>query len=238
VPSTNHGAVVAVPGASSSRSSVLRQAAVLARHGYGVLLLDPRGQGRSEGRAMNLGWWGDRDVAAAVDWLRDQSGVDPDRVGALGESMGGEEAIGALAADRRLRAVVAEGATNRVAGDLSWLSDAYGVRGWFQERVNRVTTALTDLLTEAPRPVTLRTAVAAAAPRPVLLIAAGEVQDEIRAAEAMREASPGSIGVWVVDGAGHTGGLTAEPAEWERRVVGFFDAALLGQVNSEQQEVQ
>ena len=47
------------------RSAVLDQAAVLARHGYGVLLYDARGMGRSGGRAMNFGWYGDRDLAAA-----------------------------------------------------------------------------------------------------------------------------------------------------------------------------
>lgn len=238
VPSKNRAAVVAVPGASSSRSSVLRQGAVLARHGYGVLFLDPRGQGRSGGRAMNLGWYGDRDVAGALDWLQQRSDVDPGRIGALGESMGGEEALGALAADGRLRAVVGEGATNRVSGDLSWLSEVYGVRGWLQERINWVTTTLTDLLTAARRPITLRAAVAAAAPRPVLLIAAGQVEDEAKAAEAIRQGSPGTVAVWVVPGAGHTGGLRAEPAEWERRVVSFFDATLIEDGKGQQQEVQ
>ena len=34
--------------------------------------------------------------------------------------------------------------------------------------------------------------------------------------------------IWNVPGAGHTGGIEAEP-EYERRVVGFFDRALLGE---------
>jgi fermentation-respiration switch protein FrsA (DUF1100 family) len=186
---------------------------------------------------MNLGWYGDRDVAGALDWLQQRPDVDPGRIGALGESMGGEEALGALAADGRLRAVVGEGATNRVSGDLSWLSEVYGVRGWFQERINWVTTTLTDFLTAARRPITLRSAVAAA-PRPVLLIAAGQVEDEAKAAEAIRQGSPGTVAVWVVPGAGHTGGLRAEPAEWERRVVSFFDATLIEDGKGQEQEVQ
>ena len=48
---------------------------------------------------------------------------EPGRVAALGLSMGGEEALGAAASDPRIRAVVAEGATTRVAGDKAWLSD-------------------------------------------------------------------------------------------------------------------
>lgn len=34
--------------------------------------------------------------------------------------------------------------------------------------------------------------------------------------------------LWRVDGAGHTGGLTAHPSAYEERVIGFLDHALLG----------
>ncbi len=228
VPSHNGAAVVVLHGSGSTRTAVLGQAAVLARHGYGVLLFDARGMGRSGGRAMNRGWYGDRDVIGALDFLEAQPDVDRSRLGALGESMGGEEAIGAMAADARLRAVVAEGATNRVASDLSWLSDEYGVRGHVQEGLNHVTDALTNLLTPASPPRTLRTAVRAAAPRPVLLITAGRVADERVAARHIAAASPSSVSAWDVPGASHTGGLRTAAREWERRVVGFFDDALTG----------
>ncbi len=33
--------------------------------------------------------------------------------------------------------------------------------------------------------------------------------------------------LWKVPGADHTGGLKAQPAEYERRVVDFYDRALL-----------
>ncbi len=56
VPSRNGAAVVVLHGASSTRSDVLPAAAVLARHGYGVLLVDARGHGDSAGRPMELGW--------------------------------------------------------------------------------------------------------------------------------------------------------------------------------------
>lgn len=36
--------------------------------------------------------------------------------------------------------------------------------------------------------------------------------------------------IWKVPGSGHAGGLEAQPAEYERRVVGFFDRALLGRL--------
>lgn len=227
VASRNRAAVVVLHGASSNRAAVVPHAAVLARHGYGVLVLDARGTGRSGGRAMNLGWWGERDVAAAFAFLARQADVDPGRIGALGESMGGEEAIGALAAVPGLRAVVAEGATGRIAADHDWLSRRYGVRGLLQEGVDRLTYGLTDLLTDAPTPRPLRAAIASSPRRPVLLVVAGDVADERHAAEALRAASPATVEVWVVAGAGHTGGLATDPDGWARRVDAFFDHALL-----------
>jgi dienelactone hydrolase len=226
VPSRNGAAVALLHGASSNRTAVLDHALVLAAAGFGVLLFDARGQGRSGGRAMNLGWYGDVDVDAAVDYLVSRPDVDLDRIAVLGESMGGEQAIGALAADDRIRAVVAEGATSRVAADQDWLSERYGGRGWLQEGINRFTFGLTDLLTSASPPPSLRAAATTAAPRPILLIAGGAVADEVDAADHIRRASPDSVDVWVVPGGRHTGGLRERPEEWQSRVTAFLDEAL------------
>ena len=56
MPARNGTAVVLLPGAGATRTAVLGQAAVLARHGYGALLVDDRGHGRSAGHAMDFGW--------------------------------------------------------------------------------------------------------------------------------------------------------------------------------------
>lgn len=111
--SHNGAAVVLRHGSGSTRSAVLGHASVLAKGGYGVLLADARGHGESAGPGMDIGWYGDQDIAGAVSFLTRQPDVDPARIGVVGLSMGGEEAIGAAAGDRRIRAVVAEGATGR-----------------------------------------------------------------------------------------------------------------------------
>lgn len=220
LPSRDGAAVVLAHGASSTRSAVVAQAKVLADAGYGVLLLDARGHGDSGGRAMDLGWFGDLDVTAAVDHLAARDDVDPDRIGAVGMSMGGEEVIGAAAADRRIAVVVAEGATNRTREDKAWLPT--GPTGWLQRGMDVLTFGLTDLLTDASPPISLRDAVAATAPRPVLLLA-GEGEED--AAAHIAAGSPGTVEV-IETGAGHVAGLRADPEAWERAVVGALDAAL------------
>jgi uncharacterized protein len=225
VPSGNGAAVVLRHGAGSTKDDTLDHLVVLAGSGFGVLATDARGHGGSEGRAMDFGWYGDADIRAAVDLLATRPEVDPGRIGVVGLSMGGEEAIGAAAADSRIAAVVAEGATGRTAADKAWLSEAYGVRGTLQRGIEWVQSALTDLLTSASMPTPLPEAIVAASPTPVLLVA-GDLPDEVRAGTWLRSQSPDRVTLWVVPGAGHTGGLETAPDAWRETVVGFLSSAL------------
>src|SRR5204862_5489164 len=80
IPARTDAAVVLLPGAGETRTAVLGQAAVLARHGYGALLADTRGHGRSAGHAMDFGWWGGQDLAAAVSFLARQPGIQAGKI--------------------------------------------------------------------------------------------------------------------------------------------------------------
>ena len=224
--SANGAAVALLHGAGSTRSDVLNHAVVLTRHGYGVLLFDARGHGRSGGRAMDFGWYGDQDTGAAVSFLRSRPDVDHERIGVIGLSMGGEEAIGAAATDPRIHAVVAEGATNRVTADRDWMSDESGWRGSIQEGIEWLTYNTADLLTYADPPIALHDAVAAASPRPVLLIAGGAMADEAKAGRYIQSGSPSTVDLWVVPNTGHTAALDTQPQQWEQRVTTFLTAAL------------
>jgi dienelactone hydrolase len=224
VPSGNGAALVVRHGAGSTRTATLDQAGVLGRDGYGLLLVDARGHGLSEGRGMDLGWYGDQDIEAAVDFLAGQPGVDPARIGLLGLSMGGEEAVGAAAADPRIRAVVAEGVTARTAADKDqWLPG--GAAGTVQRALDAYTFGVTDLLTPAVPPTPLHEAVASS-DASFLLVTAGRVPDEARAAAAFAEAAPARVQVLDIPGATHTHGLDTAPQVWTAEVLGFLDDQL------------
>lgn len=228
VPSRNGAAVVLRHGATSTRSSVLAHLEILAGAGYGVLATDARGHGDSGGTAMALGWYGDADLAAAVDHLASRPDVVDGRIGVVGLSMGGEESLGAAADDPRVRVVVAEGVSGRTAEDHDLTLPDTAAR-WFNVVQDRLTYALIDVLVTAPRPLPLRDAVGAIAPRPVLLITGAEaLGGETTAAPRLREAAPGSVVVWEVPGADHTGGLATAPGAWTATVVDFLAAALSG----------
>jgi dienelactone hydrolase len=220
----NGAAVVLLPGSGSTRTAVLGQAAVLARHGYGALLVDGRGHGLSGGHAMEFGWWGGRDLAAAVSFLARQPGVLTGKIAVLGESMGGEQALAAIGADSQIRAVVAEGAEGQQYADRGWRP--YDFTGVIDRGGQWVRYTAAGLLSGAPRPMSIRNAVRAAAPRPVLIIAGGTVASEPVAARWFQAASPATVQVWVVPDAGHTQGLATAPSAWPAHVIGFLNAAL------------
>jgi pimeloyl-ACP methyl ester carboxylesterase len=224
IPPRNGAAVVLLPGAGSTRTAVLGQAAVLARHGYGALLVDTRGHGRSGGHAMDFGWWGNRDLAGAVSFLDRQPDVRAGKIAVLGESMGGEQALAAAGADPRIRAVVAEGATGQQLADHGWLPGGTG--GTLQRGMEWVMYTAAGVISGAPRPMSIPDAVRAAGGRPTLIIVGGAVADESAAARWFRAALPATVQVWVVPHAGHTQGLATAPRAWEAHVIGFLDAAL------------
>jgi hypothetical protein len=222
VPSKNRAAVIAFPG----RRGPQRQTRMLAQHGYGVLLFDRRGEGESEGDPNIFGWKGERDLHAAVDYLRTRPDVDPSRIGGIGLSVGGEMMIEAAAESDGLRAIVSEGAGIRSIRESLALSGT-GTR-LAASLVHAVVTPGVALFSNTMPPPSLEDLVGRIAPRPVFLIYAtnGQGGEELNAIfyDAAREPKT----IWEMPTASHTGGIEAEPEEYERRVVGFFDRALLG----------
>jgi alpha-beta hydrolase superfamily lysophospholipase len=223
IPARNGAAVVLLPGAGATRTAMLGQAAVLARHGYGALLVDTRGHGRSAGHAMDFGWWGDRDLAAAVSVLARQAGVQAGKIAVLGESMGGEQALAAAAPDRRIRAVVAEGAEGQQLADYGWRP--HDITGILDRGMEWVQYAAAGLLSGAHRPMSIRDGIRAAH-RPILIIAGGASAGEPAAARWFQAASLATVQVWIVPNARHTQGLAIAPQAWEAHVISFLNTAL------------
>jgi uncharacterized protein len=219
LPSRNGAAVVSYP----TRQGALPQARLLARHGYGVLLLDMRGYDGSDGAPNAFGWGAKPDIDAAVAWLQRRADVREGRVGGIGFSVGGELLLEAAATNPGLRAVVSEGAGERSVRE----SVIRGPRGWLAVPTAAVQTAALALLSGTAPPPSLEQLVAQVAPRPILLIQAGRGAggEELNADYFRAAAAPKTL--WRIEEAGHVGGLQARPAEYERRVTGFFDRALL-----------
>jgi uncharacterized protein len=219
VPSRNGAAVIAFPG----RNGPQAQTRMLARHGYGVLLFDRRGQGASEGDPHAFGWEGEKDIEAAIAFLQHRPDVDPERIGGIGLSIGGELMLHAAAKTDALKAVVSEGAGSRSVGEFRKMPGATAV----QHGVETMITAGLTLFSNSPPPPLMPDIVGRIAPRPVFIIwATHGVDTEVLNREYFKAAGEPKT-LWEIPDAEHVGGLAARPAVYERRVVGFFDDALL-----------
>jgi dienelactone hydrolase len=219
--SRNGAAVISFPG----RASTQKRAKLLARHGYGVLLFDRRGEGESEGDPNAFGWQGERDIRAAVAYLRSRSEVDPERIGGIGLSVGGEMMIEAAAESTALTAIVSEGASSRSVRDELANPDT----DWQSVVGNAVATAATALFTNNLPPATLKSLVPKIAPGSVFFVYGERGQPAERPANrAFYAAAHEPKAIWEVPGSSHIGGTEAQPEEYERRIVAFFDQSLLG----------
>jgi uncharacterized protein len=223
VPSTNRAAVILVHGGGGDRTGATRHAELLVRHGYGVLLYDARGRGESEGSPVGFGWGWRDDVAGALVFLRRQPDVDADRIGALGLSRGADVLIGVAAERRELAAVVADGAT------MSSFADYRNAKGLDEAAPFYWTTFVAvRVLSGTSHGEPLEKLVADVSPTPLLLVATGgSLPEELDVNRIYAEAAREPVELWELPDVNHTAAIREQPREYERRVVSFFDRALL-----------
>ena len=224
IPSKNGAAVIAFPG----RRGPQKHARMLARHGYGVLLIDRRGEGASEGDGNLFGWGGDKDILAAVEFLKTRRDVDPNRIGGIGFSVGGELMLQAAAETDDLAAVVSEGAGTRwLAEEIEEFDTIPGWRKWLDLPTLVVKTGAVAVFSNTAPPPKL-TDLVTRIEQPLYLIWAPNGGNAETMNPVYFKLAAGPKTIWEIPDAKHVQGIAAHPMEYERRVVGFFDHALLG----------
>ena len=221
-PSQNGAAIVLVHGGGGDRTGPLDHAALLRRHGYGVLLYDSRGRGESEGTPNAWGWGWERDVEGALAFLAARDDVVGGRIGGLGLSTGADVLMQVAPEHPELKAVVSDGAT------AASLADQIATFGY-----DEMTPFFFTILTagrvysgSAPGPP-LEDSIAAVSPTPLLLIAAGGFPTEIDFNRHYAEVAEEPFEYWELPDVGHTAAVRERAEEYEERVVGFLDDALL-----------
>lgn len=224
-PSANGAAVILIHGAGGSREDVRAYARLLADQQYGVLALDLRGHGASDGKTNRLGWQGTRDVGAAVAFLQAQDGVQA--IGGLGLSLGGEVLLGAASTYPLVRAIAADGATHRSMDELLALPSERPLYRNFTARVFHATVRLLSG-THPPQPPLLQSMRESGATR-FLLIAGGSDRQEVAYNELFAHELGARATLWVAPDAPHTGAFERYPDEYAERLLAFFAGALVEQ---------
>jgi uncharacterized protein len=219
VPSRNGAAVALVHGYAGNRHQLVRDAALLARAGYGVLLFDSRAHGQSDGDKTTFGDRERADVRAAVDFLSQHV----QRIALLGFSAGASAVAMASAADPRVGAVVllAPPSTLREFTD-----DEAGRLAFLRAPVAVATMRVFGVDVDAVQPVR---AVARLA-RP-LLVVHGEADHVIPVARgrAVYGAAQEPKSWLLVRGAAHGDFLAADGSAYGETLLAFLDGQLRSQ---------
>ncbi len=215
-------AIIVLHGGGGSREDMRGQATMLAGYGYGVLALDVRGHGESEGTVNRLGWEGTKDVGAAVAFLNAQPDVEV--IGGLGSSMGAEVLLGAALAYPDVRAIVADGATQRCLDELRALESE---RPLYRNFTARVFFATVELLSGDEPPKPLLDSMIDAESTQFLLIAGGADDQEVDFNELFAETVSPRADLWIAPDASHTQAFRKYRDEYEQRVFAFFEAELV-----------
>ncbi len=225
------GTVIFCHGRFGSKDPDLKYAPFFREAGYNTFLFDFRGHGRSEGEYSSFGYYERLDLLGAIDLLQSK-GIS--RFGVLGFSLGGVVGIATAAQSRPIVAVISDGgfaqsrrvveAGSRKKGLPTLLAALIvPLMLWIAGRRLGCDLSEADSLRWVDK----------ITPRALLLIHGAEdpyvsVEDVRRLYDAAGEPKE----LWIVSEAGHRQVDEVRPAEYRRRVLGFFDRYLASEGTS------
>ena len=218
-----NGALVLLQhGYKSARGEMLNEAAMLHRHGYGVLITSLRAHDMSDGDLITFGRQEMKDLAAWFALARTLEHVDADRIGIIGNSLGGTLAIEFAAREPGIKAVVANSA-------FSSLADTVETSVRFFTGLPPFPFAPLITFWAEREGGFLRDDVDATkwigriSPRPVLLMQGGrDVVISVGSGQRLYDAAGMPKELWFDPGVTHAQFDTQRSGEYERRVVTMF----------------
>ncbi len=228
IPSQNGAVIIMQHGYKSTRSELLNEAEMMYRHGYGVLLSTVRAHDYSEGQLITFGMYEVDDMEAWYQYLLTRNDIDPEKIGIIGNSYGGMLAIQFAAQNKNIKALVANSAfsslNDTVATSVQHFTGlpefpfvpliafwAERETGFKKEDID-ATKWIADI-----------------SPRPVFLMQGGaDTVISVTSGQRLYDAAGEPKELWFEPALGHVEFDTERAAEYETRVVAFFDQYLLG----------
>jgi dipeptidyl aminopeptidase/acylaminoacyl peptidase len=218
--------IIICHGLGANRSDFTDLAVMLAQRGYWVLAFDFRAHGESGGSRSSLGHHEQKDVLAALAFLTERPGIDRNRIGIFGFSLGGSTAILSAARTGKFAAVIADSAFT------SLRDQAHGAINGFYHLpsfpfVNLSILAYELYFQTAVKNISPESVIGRIAPVPLFIIA-GEGDEMIPAENGRRlfRAAQEPKELWVIPVGGHGGTIAAAGEEYNKRVGEFFDKRL------------
>jgi len=222
-PTATTKTILILHGHGDNKSTFLPELAPWIHKEYNIFTFDFRNSGESGGDTTTLGSLEQKDLHSAIDYLASKGQT---RLAALGISMGAATALEEAAGDPRLEAIVSDCAFDTLydAIESRAAQRHYPLPKEGAWAILKVGDWETHITLENQDPVLH---VAQIAPRPILFIHGAN--DDLTLPEDSQhlyDAFTGPKDLWMVPGAGHAQSYKTAPAEYESRVLAFFDKAL------------
>jgi fermentation-respiration switch protein FrsA (DUF1100 family) len=226
VPGDNHAVILAQHGYKSNRGEMLNETAMLRRHGYGVLITSTRAHDMSDGTLITFGVNEMRDLEAWYQFALRQPGVDPERIGIIGNSMGGSLAIEFAAKTPGIGAVVTNSAFSSINDTIETSIRFFTGLPPFPFAPLMAFWAKQETGVDIQR-IDAKRWIGQISPRPILVMQGGaDVVISPDNGKRLFEAARDPKSFWFDPRVPHAAFDVALPEEYERRVVGFFDQYL------------
>lgn len=215
LPPKNGNAILLLGGLGANRDTMLPDADLLMRHGYGIVTLDYR---HCAGSITTLGYREIYELEAMLNFSKKQPGVE--KIGVLGFSVGGATALRGAARFPEIEVVIAEGnyanlydeftAVPTTIFSVEWqLQQLVTIGYWLRTGINPVRVSP---ISDIPR----------ISPRPILFIH-GENEINRSRGHDQYTAAGTNAQLWVVPGTGHGGYLQAHPKLYEQTIISFLE---------------
>lgn len=212
------GTILLLPGIRADRLSMVNRARFLHRAGYSVLLIDLRGTGETIGPQITMGWAERQDVAAAIQFIRQQK--PSENIGIIGTSLGGAAALLAMP-PAKVDALVLEAVYPTIER---------ATRNRLRPRIGPLEPMTTSLLL---RQIHWRIGITSNALSPLdhiasagcpILVIGGTVDRNttVEDTQMLFAAARTPKELWLVKGAVHVDFYRFDRAEYERRVLAFL----------------
>jgi fermentation-respiration switch protein FrsA (DUF1100 family) len=223
--------IIQVHGENNNRAMGLDIDALLVRQGIAILAYDSRGNGESAPALDGGGYFEQRDVLGAVDYLRTGPLPYPElgrprAIGGWGISVGGVALIYAAAQEPALKAIVVDSAYATLG---EYMEPAFGPFFIFIPGTRYAAIVLYGLDYASVRPVDV---IAKIAPRPIFLIQGAAdmyvLPSNMAELAAAASAGPGAhVQTWLVPKANHIQAYNLVRNTYVDRMVAFFHTELI-----------
>jgi uncharacterized protein len=228
LPSRNGCTLVCLHGINDNAGQWFEQVAELyARGGYGALMFDFAGHGRSDGSSVTYGAGEQLDVHAALAYLRERGDVDVSRLGLMGYSLGAITAVLYAARHPMFKAVMIESGFADIERDIEHLFTRYtGLPSFpFANLIIFWAERISGYKLSALRPMRV---IGRISPGATLIIS--DLDDTLAVEPYDGEHLYSGAGepkeLWQVPATDHVQAFTTNRAEWIERVGDFLDRYL------------